>query len=80
MPRRTPVSLLALTTARFGLAILRYPSGRYGFVGSVPAALVHPDTTQSLVYQTEADAIQAILALGIPRFQRADSSWYEVAS
>ena len=72
-PRR-PANLLTLTTARFGLAILRYPSGRYGFVGSVPAALADQ------VYQTEEAAIEAVLAIGITRFQRADCSWYTVAS
>ena len=70
----------------FSTAILRYPSGRYGLVGSIPYALTEPSThgtphippvRASLVWDTENEAIRALLALGITRFQLADCSWYQ---
>ena len=54
-------------------AILRYPTGRYGLVGSVPVAL------NSRVWETEHEAITALLAYGCTRFQLADCSWYDHA-
>ncbi len=63
-------------------AILRYPSGRFGIVGSIPYELTKPAKApstgrNSLAWDTEEEAIAALLALGITHFQRADCSWYD---
>ncbi len=67
---------------RMSTAISRYPSGRYGIVGSVPIELTKPGRTpvaprQSLAWDTEGEAIAALLAIGITRFQLADCTWYD---
>lgn len=72
---------MTLFNAPMSTAILRYPSGRFGLVGSVPAALtkerggLYPGR-DSMVWETEQQVIDALLAIGITRFQRADCSWY----
>jgi len=67
-------------------AIQRYPTGRYGIVGSIPYDLTEParhGTPQvpplrvSKVWDTEQEVIDALLAIGIERFQLADCSWYQ---
>lgn len=67
-------------------AILRYPTGRYGLVGSVPAHLTEPQrhgTPQwppqrvSRVWESEQDVVDALLAIGLTHFQLADCSWYD---
>lgn len=67
-------------------AITKYPSGRYGLVGRIPGELTRPATSGtpqypplrvSMVWQTEQEVIDALVALGITKFQRADCSWYE---
>ena len=74
---------MRLANGPLSTAILRYPSGRYGLVGSVPVELTEenpksftPGARKSMVWQTEAEAIAALLAIGVTRFQLADCSWY----
>jgi hypothetical protein len=55
---------------RYATAILKCPTGVYAIVGSVPAPLVRKH------WATESEAIDALLELGVERFQRADCSWY----
>ncbi len=68
---------------RMSTAIIRYPSGRYGIAGSVPFALTEEHrgpffmTRESRVFETEEDAINALIAIGVTRFQRADHTWYD---
>ncbi len=71
---------------KMSTAILRYTSGRFGLVGSIPYELTEPDphgtpqippNRKSLVWDTEQDVIEALLAIGCARFQRADCSWYQ---
>ena len=76
--------LARFATAKLSTAILAYPSGRFGLVGSVPYALseptkhsLTPGARSSLVWETEEDAIAALLAIGITHFQRADCTWYD---
>ena len=74
-----------LLSGRFPIAILRYPSGRFGLVGSVPTALSVEDPKsfqvparrKSMVWEKEEDVINALLAIRITRFQRSDCSWYD---
>ena len=70
--------------AKLVTAIQRYPSGKYGFVGGIPIELTHesesgtpqwPPVRVSNVYETEQEAIQALLDIGITRFQLSDCSW-----
>jgi hypothetical protein len=65
----------------YSTAILHYPSGRYGLVGSVPAALAWRTAENGIRYprtwDTEHEVIRALLAIGITHFQRADCSWYQ---
>ena len=67
--------------SQFSTAILRYPSGRYGLVGSVPEDLAWRTGAGRLRYprtwDTENEVIRALLAVGITRFQLADCSWYQ---
>lgn len=76
--------------ARMSTAILRYPSGRFGIVGSVPGELTEIRPRQgdpyshtrrvSKVWDTEAEVVAALLAIGVTRFQMADCSWYGEAA
>ena len=73
---------LRLLNGRFSTAILRYPSGRYGIVGSVPFELTEIrgkpiPSRQSKVWNTESEVINALLEIGITKFQLADCSWYQ---
>ena len=74
---------MAKSSGRMPLIIIRYPSSRYGFVGSIPFDLTHeapslyePHYRASNIYETEQEAITAVLALGIEQFQLSDCSWY----
>lgn len=64
---------------RMSTAILQYPSGRFGIVGSVPMELTEDRGRgrQSMVWATEQEVIEALLGIGCAKFQRADCSWYE---
>jgi hypothetical protein len=78
-------SAMAILSGRMATVILRYPSGRYGLAGSIPGELTEldprafsPGQRKSMVWNTEQEAIDALLAVGITRFQLADCSWYSV--
>lgn len=64
--------------AKFPTAILKCPTAqpRYTLVGSVPAALHTRQDGTRYFWSTEQGAIDALLAIGITEFQRADCSWY----
>jgi hypothetical protein len=73
----------ALFSGRLSTAISKYPSGRYGIVGSIPYELSEPleraftpGQRRSKVWETEQEVIDALLAIGVTKFQRADCSWY----
>jgi hypothetical protein len=67
---------------KMSTAILCYPSGRYGIVGSVPMELTREvksgfsTSRASQVWDTEQETIDALVAIGCDKFQRADCSWY----
>lgn len=70
----------------FPTVILKYPTGRYGLAGCIPGELTRPQThgtpqvppaRVSKVWDTEAEVIAALLAIGVTRFQLADCSWYQ---
>jgi hypothetical protein len=71
--------------AKHSTAIQKYPNGRFGLTGSIPIELTVPSTStyspdrKSMVWDTEADVIKALLAIGVTRFQLADCSWYQVS-
>ena len=57
--------------------------GKYILVGSVPIALTEPsptlynkDNRSSMHWDTEQEAIAALLKLGYTKFQLSDCSWY----
>mgnify|MGYP001563745602 CR=1 FL=1 len=72
----------------FPTAIRKVSTG-YIVVGAVPVELSRPVTREhtphipppreSMVWETERDAMEALLALGITTFQKADDSWYQAA-
>lgn len=63
-------------------AITKYPTGKYGIVGSIPLQLTRERVSAfqkirvSMVWETEQEVIEALLKVGIQRFQLADCSWY----
>lgn len=69
--------------SKMSTAILKYPSGKYGLVGSVPIELTeerisgYSKVNVSKVWNTEQEAIEALLAIGITRFQLPDCSWHK---
>ena len=72
-------------SAKLATAILKCPTGKFTLVGSVPRALCHPipksltlGAMSANTYETENEAIDALLAIGITRFQLSDCSWYQV--
>jgi hypothetical protein len=68
---------------KMSTAVICYPSGKYGIVGSVPIELTEEAVSgfsvsrRSKVFDTEAEAIAALLAIGVTKFQLSDCSWYE---
>jgi hypothetical protein len=70
---------------KLSTAILRYPTGRYGLVGSMPIELTvevkhplsWPPPRESLVWDTEQEAIDALLSIGITEFQLSNCQWYQ---
>lgn len=75
---------LALLSKRLSTAILKYPSGRFGLVGSIPGELTEldpkalsPGQRKSMVWDTEQDVIDALLAIGVTDFQLTDCSRYQ---
>lgn len=65
-------------------AILQYPNGRFGIVGSIPIELTEETVSgfsvsrSSLVWDTEQGVIDALASIGVTRFQLADCTWYGV--
>lgn len=73
---------MGLLTAKMSTAINKYPSGRYGIVGSIPYELTDErgglfPGRKSKVWETEQEVIAALLAIGCTRFQLNDCSWYD---
>ena len=74
-----------LNAKRMSTVVLRYPSGRYGIAGSIPVELTveathigrSPGARKSMAWNTEAEAISALLEVGVTRFQLNDCSWYQ---
>jgi hypothetical protein len=72
-----------LLRGKLSTAIMRYPTGRYGIVGSIPIELTEEYRSgftvgrTSRTYETEQDAIQALLGVGVTSFQLSDCSWYK---
>lgn len=62
--------LAQVTGARYSTSILRCPTGVYKLVGSVPAQLADDR------WKTEQEAIDALVAIGVTRFQLANCRWY----
>jgi len=74
-----------LLRGKMSTCIQKYPSGRFGLVGSVPAELTKPDekslcpgARKSMVWETEGAAIADLLKIGITRFQLPDCSWFDL--
>lgn len=68
---------LGIISARKPICIQRFPTGKYGLVGSVPLLLYDQEARRTCLWQTEQEVIDALLALKITRFQLDDCSWYE---
>lgn len=64
---------------RMATAILKYPSGRYGIVGSVPGELTEDRGRGrvSKVWNTEQEVVDALLSIGCTKFQLSDCTWFE---
>lgn len=74
---------LAVFSRPMSTCILKYPSGRFGLAGSIPVALTvkdpkafTPGQRKSMAWNTEQEAINALVGIGCSRFQLADCSWY----
>jgi len=69
---------------KMSTAIIRYDNGQYGLVGNMPIELTYakpsmynPDQRVSRVWNSEGEAIEALLEIGVDRFQLSDCSWYD---
>lgn len=68
---------------KLATVIMRYPSGRYGIVGSVPEELTEEYQSgftvgrKSQIWDTEEEVITALLGIGVAQFQLSDCSWYQ---
>lgn len=76
------IGMAVLAGGAFPTAILRCQTGRFKLVGSVPAALTKErgglfQGRDSMTWETEEEAVRALLAIGVTRFQRADCSWHQ---
>ena len=67
-------------------AIIKLPTGKYTLVGSVPIELTtlrptlgNPDHWDTQVFETEEQAINALLHLDITKFQLSNCLWYSKA-
>lgn len=72
--------------AKHSTAIQKYPNGKHGLVGSIPIELTEPspslyspNSRDSMVWNTEEEVIEALLSIGVSRFQRVDCSWYQAS-
>lgn len=74
-----------LKRGKLSTAILKYPSGRYGIVGSIPFELTiekrgkFGKVRNSMVWETEQEVVDALLNIGVMKFQMSDCSWFEIA-
>lgn len=73
--------LVRFLRAKPSTAIIKYPTGVYGLVGSIPYEFTKESTglfpqRVSMVWKTEDEVIKALLSIGVTRFQKADCSWY----
>ena len=72
-----------LLTAKLPTVILPNPNGTYSLAGSIPLELTkqirnpYGRDRVSQVWQTEQEVIDALLGVGITRFQLSDCSWYK---
>jgi hypothetical protein len=78
-------SALKMLSGGLPTVILQYPNGRFGIAGRIPGQLTRPQTHGtpqvpptrcSMVWDTEQEVIDALVSVGVTRFQRADCSWY----
>lgn len=83
MNRRYQSELALYMNARMSTAITKYPSGRYGIVGSVPVSLCTQATNaigqtyyKPKVWDSEQEVKAALIAEGVPFFQLNDCTWY----
>ena len=70
--------------AKMSTAILKTPNNKYTIVGSVPIELTYEGKNSLNLpvkkvksFDTEEDAIQALLELGIYHFQLSNTNWYD---
>ena len=68
---------------RFGLHVIQYPSGTYGFVGSVPAQLAFVTKAGNAVTDAEVGSQLQLPAsyrtIKSRSFVSADAAWFEAA-
>ena len=64
--------------------ILKHPTGNYGLAGGIPIELTTESKTAlipglrvSMVWKTEQEVIDALVALGKTHFQTSDCAWYD---
>ena len=75
--------LIRFSNAKLSTAIQKYPTGKYGIVGSIPFELTrtrrsgYSTIRVSNVYGTEQEVIDALLSVGYTKFQLSDCTWYE---
>lgn len=73
-----------LRAGNLSTAVSKYPSGRYGIVGSIPFELTvekrgkFGPVRNSMVWETEQEVVDALLNIGVVKFQMADCSWFEI--
>jgi hypothetical protein len=67
----------------FGLPLQAMPCkcwpGHFDPIGIYPGTQYFPGR-DSMVWATEQEAIEALLSIGVTRFQRADCSWFDVSA
>lgn len=66
-----------------GLHVIEYPSGRFGFVGSVPSKLAYVTKAGNFVTDAEVEANMRLPAsarmIKTRSFESADEAWLEAA-
>ena len=74
------------TKRQMSTVILKTPTGKYTLVGSVPIELTsprptmgNPDHRDTQIFETEEQAINALLQLDITKFQLSNCLWYSKA-
>jgi hypothetical protein len=76
--------LCRFQNAKLPIAIIKYPSGKFGLSGSIPIELTIPnprgwdkDSRMSMYWDSEDDAIQTLLNAGYTHFQLDNCEWYD---